>query len=129
MVAAITAATIDKARPNHQMARMPSRPISPDGNLSTLIPIESDTEVIMARVKFWTVTSKLPAEPWYDLGTLEVMKMVAAAKLKSGPRDANATAGMESAQYEVPGCCGRKNTFPMPKKTMLVAKIQWPGRT
>lgn len=32
IVAAINAATMDSANPNHQMARMPSNPISPDGN-------------------------------------------------------------------------------------------------
>lgn len=91
------------------------------------MPIESATDVMMASDKFCMVTSKLPAEPWYDLGTLDVMKIVAAAKLKSGPNVASATPGIDSAQYDVVGVCGRKKTDPMPKHTMLVTRIQWPG--
>jgi hypothetical protein len=55
-------------------------------------------DVMIAVVKFCTVTSKLPAEPWYDLGTLEVMKIAAAAKLMSGPNVARATPGIDRAQ-------------------------------
>ncbi len=57
------------------------------------------------------------------------MKIVAAAKLKSGPNVARATPGIDKAQYEELGFCGRKNTGPIPKHIILVANIQWPGTT
>lgn len=84
---------------------------------------------MMADVKFCTVTSKAPADPWYDLGTLEVIKMAAAAKLMSGPNVASATPGSESAQYDVDGVCGRKNAGPRAKAIILAVNIQCPGNT
>lgn len=120
----IKAPVMAEARLNHQIAWMPFSPTSPEGSSSTLIPIEPATDVMMDRVKFCTVTKRLPAEPWYDLGTLEVMKIVTAAKLKSGPNVDNATPGIDSAQYGEFGVCGRKNTGPRPKHTILVARIQ-----
>jgi len=98
IVLVIRAPTDAEASPNYQMALMPSSPISPVGSASTFTPIESLMDVMMAIVKFCTVTSKLPAEPWYDLGTLEVMKIAPAAKLMSGPNVARATPGIDSAQ-------------------------------
>lgn len=55
--------------------------------------------------------------------------MAAAAKLISGPKVASATPGIDSAQYDVLGVCGRKNTGPMAKATILAVKIQCPGNT
>ena len=54
--------------------------------------------------------------------------MAAAAKLRSGPKVASATPGMDKAQYDVSGVWGRKKIGPMAKHTMLAVKIQWPGK-
>ena len=129
MVPAITAPTSADASPNHQIALIPFNPISPVGIASTFIPIESLKDVMMAVLRLCTVISKLPAEPWYDLGTFEVMKMAAAAKLISGPNVARATPGIDSAQYPELGVCGRKNTGPKAKHTMLDVKIHRPDTT
>lgn len=81
-------------------------------------------EVVIAEVRFCTVTSKAPADPWYDLGTLDVMKIAAAAKLRSGPKVASATPGIDNAQYDVVGVWGRKKAGPIPKQIILAMKIQ-----
>lgn len=53
---------------------------------------------MMAAERFWTVTNRLPAEPWYDRATLDVTKMEAAAKERSWSR--------HSGQHKTftPGC-------------------------
>ena len=73
---------------------------------------------MMAAERFWTVTNRLPAEPWYERATLDVTKMEAAAKDRSwsthsgqhktfcpllrrpltGPNVAMLMPGMDSAQ-------------------------------
>jgi hypothetical protein len=82
------------------------------GGASTSVPIESLKDVIIVLLRLCTVTGKLLVEPRYDLRTLEVVKIAAAAKLISGPNDSRAALHMNCAQYIDFGACLRKNTGP-----------------
>ncbi|KAE8414667.1 hypothetical protein BDV36DRAFT_298799 [Aspergillus pseudocaelatus] len=93
-----TAAPSEIARKAPKSKLYPSPPA-----LVTSFPIVSPIAVTMAAERFWIVTSKLPADPWNERGTVDVMKIDAAAKVRPGPNVTRAIPGMERAHWFYPG--------------------------
>lgn len=121
--AQITAAKRQTPKLNHHTALYASIPSSEPSDLLAWDAIVAPIAAIVAVERFCAVIRKLPAAPWHDFGTLEVMKMEMAAKDMSGPNVVRHSPGKLRAQYIVPAVCGRKKTGPSANATMLPIKM------
>lgn len=83
---------------NHQIACREVRSSEYPGSFVTFSPIVSPTAVNITEDRFCMVIKRLPAAPWKDLGTLEVMNIEAAAKDMSGPKVHSTIPGKDKAQ-------------------------------
>lgn len=119
----ITAAKRQSPKLSHHTALYASISSSEVPDWFTWDVIMPPTAAIVAVERFCAVMRKLPAAPWQDFGTLDVMKMDIAANDMSGPNVVRQSPGKLKAQYKVPALCGRKNTGPSAKATMLPIRM------